>query len=209
MGESVKTNVKGMSRIAFKVFCMGMICAAIILIFGILGGNGLEEIKYELNFVTGYVNMFIILVFGVTLSTYYIKVVLSFGSTRKGYFIGKNICNIILIAVAIILDILAYAVSDSLKMKTIVLLFAMMFFLTGAGNLIGIVITKYGMKGYIAFVIICGVIGGAVGGSYSSGWLKKVLNVSYIDLIALAGGIAVYIVMGIVEYKMIDKYEIK
>lgn len=213
MSNSIMRNVKCMGRIGIRVLGMGLLCVLIIVGFGILGGNSFNSVKSELNFVTGYVNLFVILVFGITIVTAYMPIIFSFGSSRKDYFIGKHIVNIIIIFIMLILDIAAYTASNAMKYENIMYLLAMMMCLVGAASLLGILIWKYGMKGYICFCIFCGFIGGFIGGFSSdlakSAFVKKTLNFSYIGILALVAGIIVYAVSSGFEWKMIRKYEVK
>ena len=79
-----------------------------------------------------------------------------------------------------------------------------------AGEILSLIINKYGMKGYVISCMLGGFVGGLCGGGvFSAALIRKYLQMPVVCLSVFVGSIIIYAVIEYLEWKMIYKYEIR
>lgn len=211
MDKSYCRNIKFLSRIVFRVLVMAAAIAAIVLLmnYAEVGKFSINTMKTELGFISGYVCIFTMLVANITIITAYMPIIFSFGSRRKDYFISKQTIIFILIIISIALNVVIDVVSNQYTTRTIVFTIAGMLVCSALSSVFGNVINRFGMAGYIIFVILCGVTGGIIGGLSGSSIIKDVLATNCIEYITLSASIVIYIAASVLEWNIVKNYELK
>ena len=149
----------------------------------------------------------------------YLQQVVSFGSRRIEVFWGTQAMDVIIIVGISILYVIMQKIALVLGYsmipfsKNFVLLFSAMFIAGGIGNFVGMLVLKFGKKGVIAFMLLCGLVGGLSGFAYSMLQGGKTLNSiqlpSNLALIGVCISMVIYLIGILLEYNLLKKYEVR
>lgn len=162
MENSLLRNVRNISRLALYTISIASITLMAIILFQVV--MGAEDIadftKERIQFYYMYMCLFSIFVFNVRLSVIDSSIIMSFCSRRKDYLAARYLVNAVIIAVLLVIKLFMDIYNGGYKEVNMVLTAAAIAALFGAVNILGIVINKFGMIGYIIFLLVCGFIGG-------------------------------------------------
>lgn len=207
MNLSIKKNIECLGQILLKIIGMCAVVCAIILALGFSSNGNLEGMKDELKFVSWYAEVYILLVFNISFFTSYLPVLLSFNTTRKELFRAKLLLNSLIIIVSSLVNIWVLSINNKLHTTNILLAISMYLIVSAISNIMGVLMAKFGKKGYIVFICLCGVCGG-LGASFSSFIFSIVKNNMFV-YITTAVCLVLFIVASFSEHRAINKYEVK
>ena len=205
------TEIKGITRQALKNLLVGfLIFALLIIFFAFLGAPTYSEMSRLGMLYTLYFNLFVMLTYVISFTTCYLRVYIAFGSTRRRLFISKNIVALGLICIVNIVDMIVYVIFDKMELTRIIGSIIICILILAAGEILSLIINKYGMKGYVISCMLGGFVGGLCGGGvFSASLIRKYLQMPVVCLSVFVGSIIIYAVIEYLEWKMIYKYEIR
>ncbi|MDY6329650.1 MAG: hypothetical protein SPL51_09210 [Lachnospiraceae bacterium] len=205
------TEIKGITKQALKNLLGGFLIFAFLIIFFILlGAPSYSEMSRIGTLYTLYFNVFVMLTYAISFVTCYLRVYIAFGSTRRNLFRGKNIVALGLICIVNIVDMIVYVIFDKMELTRAIGSFIMCILILAVGEILSLIINKYGMKGYIISCMLGGFVGGLCGaGVFQTSLIRKYLQMPIVCLSIFAGSIIIYAIINYFEWKMIYKYEIR
>lgn len=205
------TEIKVITKLALKNLLVGFLIFALLTIFfTFLGAPTYSEMSRIGTLYIFYFNLFVMLTYVISFTTCYLRVYIAFGSTRRNIFIGKNIVAIGLICIVNIVDVIVYAIFDKMELTRVIGSIIICILILATGEILSLIICKYGMKGYVISCMLGGFIGGLCGGGvFSVSLIRKYLQMPVVCLSVFAGSIIIYAVIEYLEWKMIYKYEIR
>ena len=159
---------------------------------------------------TLYFNLFVMLTYVISFTTCYLRVYIAFGSTRSRLFISKNIVALGLICIVNIVDMIVYVIFNKMELTRVIGSIIICILILAAGEILSLIIYKYGMKGYVISCMLGGFVGGLCGGGvFPASLIRKYLQMPVVCLSVFAVSIIIYAVIEYLEWKMIYKYEIR
>ena len=205
------TEVKGITKQALKNFLVGfLVFTFLMILFAFLGSHSYLQFSQVGTLYTYYFNLFVMLTYAISFMTCYLRVYIAFGSTRRNLFRGKNIVAIGLICIVNIVDIIVYAIFDKMQFTRVMGSIIMCILILAVGEILSLIINKYGMKGYVISCMLGGFVGGLCGGGvFPASLIRKYLQMPVICLGVFAGSVFIYAINEYFEWKMIYKYEIR
>lgn len=205
------TEIKEITRQALKNLLGGfLIFALLIIFFAFLSAPTYSKMSRIGTLYTLYFNLFVMLTYVISFTTCYLRVYIAFGSTRRRLFISKNIVALGLICIVNIVDMIVYVIFDKMEITRVISSIIICILILAAGEILSLIICKYGMKGYVISCMLGGFIGGLCGGGvFSVSLIRKYLQMPVVCLSVFAGSIIIYAVIEYLEWKMIYKYEIR
>lgn len=205
------TEVKGITKQALKNFLVGfLVFTFLMILFAFLGSHSYSQFSQMGTLYTYYFNLFVMLTYAISFMTCYLRVYIAFGSTRRNLFRGKNIVAIGLICIVNIVDIIVYAIFDKMQFTRVMGSIIMCILILAAGEILSLIINKYGMKGYVISCMLGGFVGGLCGaGVFPASLVRKYLQMPVVCLGVFAGSVFIYAIIEYFEWKMIYKYEIR
>lgn len=205
------TEIKGITRQALKNLLVGfLIFALLIIFFAFLGAPTYSEMSRLGMLYTLYFNLFVMLTYVISFTTCYLRVYIAFGSTRRRLFISKNIVALGLICIVNIVDMIVYVIFDKMELTRIIGSIIICILILAAGEILSLIINKYGMKGYVISCMLGGFVGGLCGGGvFSAALIRKYLQMPVVCLSVFVGSIIIYAAIEYFEWEMIYKYEIR
>ncbi len=205
------TEIKGITKQALKNFLIGFLIFTFLMIFFVfLDAPSYSHVSRIGTLDTLYFNVFVMLTYAISFITCYLRVYISFGSTRRNLFRGKNIVAIGLICIVNIVDMIVYAIFDKMQFTRVMGSIIMCILILAVGEILSLIINKYGMKGYVISCMLGGFVGGLCGaGVFSASLIRTYLQMPVVCLSVFAGSIIIYAIIEYFEWKMIYKYEIR
>lgn len=205
------TEIKGITKQALKNFLIGFLIFTFLMIFFVfLDAPSYSHVSRIGTLDTLYFNVFVMLTYAISFITCYLRVYISFGSTRRNLFRGKNIVAIGLICIVNIVDMIVYAIFDKMELTRIIGSIIICILVLAAGEILSLIINKYGMKGYVISCMLGGFVGGLCGaGVFPASLIRTYLQMPVVCLGVFAGSIIIYAIIEYFEWKMIYKYEIR
>lgn len=135
---------------------------------------------------TLYFNLFVMLTYVISFTTCYLRVYIAFGSTRRRLFISKNIVALGLICIVNIVDMIVYVIFDKMELTRIIGSIIICILVLAAGEILSLIIYKYGMKGYVISCMLGGFVGGLCGGGvFPASLIRKYLQMPVVCLSVL------------------------
>ena len=183
------TEIKGITRQALKNLLGGfLIFALLIIFFAFLSAPTYSKMSRIGTLYTLYFNLFVMLTYVISFTTCYLRVYIAFGSTRRRLFISKNIVALGLICIVNIVDMIVYVIFDKMELTRVIGSIIICILILAAGEILSLIICKYGMKGYVISCMLGGFIGGLCGGGvFSVSLIRKYLQMPVVCLSVFAG----------------------
>lgn len=205
------TEIKEITRQALKNLLGGfLIFALLIIFFAFLSAPTYSKMSRIGTLYTLYFNLFVMLTYVISFTTCYLRVYIAFGSTRSRLFISKNIVALGLICIVNIVDMIVYVIFNKMELTRVIGSIIICILILAAGEILSLIICKYGMKGYVISCMLGGFVGGLCGGGvFPVSLIRKYLQMPVVCLSVFAGSIIIYAVIEYLEWKMIYKYEIR
>lgn len=207
MDSSYKRNIECFGKLLFRILGMCFLLCLLIIVFNLMSRSSMERMKSSLQFISWYAEVYIILVFNVSFFTSYLPVILSFNTIRKSIFKARLTLNLIIILISVGINIGILSINNKLHAANIFLAISMYLLILGISNLMGILIVKYGKRGYLAFILVGGICGGICGG-FSSAIFSAVKNNIFIISLSIIS-ILIFAISSYFELITLKKYEIK
>ena len=111
----VKRNIRCIVWIILKTYPIAVLCIAIILGMEILSGEEMKEIIRQIPRIIVFFNSYILTMVAVSVAAGYFPIMLSMGSGKYSFFVGKHITYIMFVIVLSTVDIMVYVVADKFK----------------------------------------------------------------------------------------------
>ena len=223
MNYIIKRNI----RFWFKT-SLQMIGIALAAIAGYTVFQMLSISSSQMSIALGTIPLYIawiggIMLLAIELATFqtYLPMVLSFGSRRKEAFWGVQLLNLSYI----VMTLAAFAItqyffhdnmiaSSGIMLRDIMIVFcAVMLLAGGAGEILGMIVSKLGNKGIIVFVIVCTFIGMVAGFTYATVDNGGIVLKQAISCMSLWGilviAIIIYVVGAMMAYRTIKNMEVR
>lgn len=212
MENSIKRNLRYVLYVQGKNILMILGVTALFLSLNLLYGQDMKSSILEgLGFMGFYVSVFGMFCFNARMSMLDMKIIFSFCSRRRDYFIAKLVVNIVSIIGFTLLDIGIAELTGNSNVKMMLFFPAVLCIITALSTICSIVIMVFGKKGYMVFVIIvCGLFGGLLPTVMDSNFVNifRNLNISFFSAITVFT-VLIMMCACVVEWKMIKNYEVR
>ncbi|MDE5781769.1 MAG: hypothetical protein K2I03_09920 [Lachnospiraceae bacterium] len=214
MENSILRNIKNISRIALYTISIGIAAMIAITLFQVLldGDDMYEYIKDNLQFYYMYICIFSVFLFNLRLSMTDAPIILSFCSRRKDYLTGKYAVNAVIIATLLVINLCIDIYKGGDRFNSMIFMVSSLAALFGVMNILGIVITKYGVIGYMIFIFGFGFFGGIIAFLLKDSIIGEVdilANLRSMRVVILAAALTFMVISVIMENRMVMKSDIK
>ncbi len=133
---------------------------------------------------------------------------ISGGILRKHVFASQVVTQILFALFnTLVITVVYLVVGTPVTPGKIITILGLLLTARGMGNLLAVVTDRFGRPAYIVFILICGVLGGMMGGFSAAGELKWVMHFEAIYLFPI--GIAVLAISCILLHKSIMNLEVR
>lgn len=214
MENSILRNIKNISRIALYSICVGIAAMIAMTLFQVLldGDDMYEYIKDNLKFYFVYMCIFSVFVFNMRLSTTDAPIILSFCSRRKDYLTGKYAVNAVIIVILLVINLCIDIYNGGDKSDSMIFTVSALAALYGVINILDMVITKYGLVGYMififGFVFFVGIIAFLLTNLVIGG-VDILVKLRSMRVVILAAALIFMVISIILESRIVMKSDIK
>lgn len=205
----IKKNIKCISRIMLATYPAAILFMAVMLGIDFFGGESIKDIIGEIPTVVTFGNVWVLAMVSISVTAGYFPVMLSMGSGKHGFFIGKHITCIMEAVILSIFNIGIYIAVGEFKFYYCFMMLGGMLICLVIGNSMGDVLWRYGHMGYVIYVI--GIMIIVVGMTMSHNLIGRIIpkNMYVSGVMALTAAIVIYMIFLVFDWKCIEKYEIR